>query len=331
MRWSEEKVWEWYKNAGRIIGCNYFPATAINSTEMWQKADYDRETANRELKLASSAGFNSARVLLQFIVWEAERESFMANFQDFLSIADSNGISVMPIFFDDCAFSGKEPYLGKQDAPRPGVHNGGQTSSPGMSIADDPAKEAALREYVQSVIQAHRDDRRIIAWDLYNEPGNSGRGEKCLPLARNSFKWAREINPVQPLTTGLWASKDYELEFAELSDLISFHDYLPLDETIQRLEFLKSYKRPIMCTEWLHRPRGNSFESHFPFFMRENVGIYNWGLVLGKTQTNLDWSTINGDPEPNPPVWQHDIFYPDYTPYNKKELDIIREYAKKAV
>jgi hypothetical protein len=331
MRWSEEKIREWYKGVGRIIGCNYFPATAINSTEMWQEADYDRETIRRELALAASAGYNSARVLLQFIVWEAERESFMANFHDFLNIADSNGISVVPIFFDDCAFSGKEPYLGKQDAPRSGVHNGGQTPSPGRGVADNPVKETALCEYVQSVIKTHRDDRRVLVWDLYNEPGNNNRGEKCLPLLRNVFKWAREINPEQPLTAGLWTSQDFELEFAELSDLVSYHDYSPLDESIQRLEFLKAYKRTLLCTEWLHRPKGNAFESHFPFFMREKVGAYNWGLVLGKTQTNLDWSTISGDPEPNPAVWQHDIFYPDFTPYNEKELKIIREYAIKAV
>lgn len=48
----------------------------------------------------------------------------------------------MPVLFDDCAFSHKEPYLGKQDYPTKGVHNSGWTPSPGFRIADD--KTSAL-------------------------------------------------------------------------------------------------------------------------------------------------------------------------------------------
>ena len=344
MRWTEEKANEWRQSIGRVIGCNYLPATAVNSTEMWQKDTFDPETIKKELMLAASTGYNSVRVFLQFIVWEAERESFMKNFEDFLKIADLSGISVMPVLFDDCAFAEKEPYLGKQDDPKHGVHNSGWTPSPGPAIADDPSKQEELRAYVTDIVGTFKDDRRIIVWDLYNEPCNSKRGEKSLPLLKNAFKWAREANPRQPLTTGLWnIVGDYEFPaheyiFAELSDVISYHDYLPLGQSVDRHGVLKKYNRPLFCTEWMYRPGNNTFESHLPFFMEENAGIYNWGLVAGKTQTNLyngetvcdKQAGIHGDAaEPHPVVWQHDIFYPDFTPYSEAEIAILRQCAQR--
>jgi hypothetical protein len=327
--WSAEKANEWYQSKTWILGFNYVTSTAINSTEMWQNGSFDAAAMEGELALASRYGYNSCRVFLQYLVWREEGDVFLRNFERFLGIAHKNGISVLPIFFDDCAFSGKEPFLGKQDPPKPGIHNSGWTPSPGFAIADDPACEKSLRAYVQTLVNLYKDDKRIIAWDLYNEPGNSGREHKTVPLLTKTFAWARECNPLQPLSSGIYAWKDYDLACAELSDIISFHDYGNLENTKTRIKTVQQYRRPVLCTEWLHRAGGNTIETHLPLYKSENIGAYHWGLVNGKTQTHLNWDGSKNTGE-GTALWQHDIFTGDLKPYSEKELAFIKELSGKS-
>ena len=54
----------------------------------------------------------------------------------------------------------------------------------------------------------------------------------------------------------------------------------------------------------------------------EGVGALHWGLVNGKTQTHLPWGHRPGDPDPV--VWQHDLFHGDHSVYDPKELELFR-------
>jgi hypothetical protein len=296
---------------------------------MWQNESFDEAAIAQDMALASRHGYNSCRVFLQYIVWKNEGELFLRNFERFLEITHKNGVTVLPIFFDDCAFAGREPYLGKQDDPRPGIHNSGWTPSPGFVITDDPACEESLKLYVQTLVRAHKDDERIIAWDLYNEPGNSGRGSKTLPLLTKTFAWARECNPVQPLTSGVYVWKDYDLACTELSDIISFHDYGNIEATKERIKTMRQYKRPLLVTEWLHRPNGNTLESHLPLYKEEHIGVYHWGLVNGRTQTHLNWDKSKNTDQ-GTALWQHDIFTREHKPYSEKEAAFIKELSGKS-
>jgi hypothetical protein len=332
LKWSREKAWQWYERHEPILGCNFFPASAVNSTEMWQADTFDPDGTSRELKLAQVCGMNSIRILLPFIVWKDDQNGLKGRIKHFLDITAKQGINVMPIFFDDCAFSGKAPYLGKQADPVPGVHNSGCTPSPGFALADDETCWQELRDYVQDIVNTFRDDGRVLIWDLYNEPGNSNRGSRSLQLVEAVFAWARECSPSQPLTSCYWNwnnPQGVELAAVELSDIVSFHCYDSLEKTETHIRFLKGMGRPLLCTEWLHRPQANTVETHLPLFQRERVGAYNWGLVLGRTQTNLNWSTMNGKPEPNPAIWQHDLFYPDGKPYNPREVAMLKAFTAK--
>lgn len=327
-KWSVEQANKWYTDKKWIVGCNYVPATAVNSTEMWQSGSFDRETISKELRLAKESGFNSCRVFLQYILWESEREKMLENFETFLTIAKLNEITVMPILFDDCAFDNRDPYLGKQDDPVPGVHNSRWTPSPGMANADNLEIYPKLEQYVKEIISLYKEDERIIVWDLYNEPGNSERGEKSWILLEKVFEWARACEPSQPLTAGVWCFSEFDRKCAELSDVISFHSYLSYDKTLAQIESLKVYNRPLFCTEWLFREGENKIETHMPLFKENKVGIYNWGLVKGKTQTNLSWATMQGHPNPNPIVWQHDLFDENHKPYSQEEIDFIKKIVR---
>jgi hypothetical protein len=71
------------------------------------------------------------------------------------------------------------------------------------------------------------------------------------------------------------------------------------------------------------RTQGSRFEGSLPIFKEEKVGCYNWGLVSGKTQTIYPWGSKKGGPEPK--VWFHDIFRPDGTAFDAREVALIRE------
>jgi hypothetical protein len=327
-RWSVEQAAEWYTRVGTIRGCNYLPRTAVNSTEMWQADTFDLLTMAEELGWAQTWGYNSVRVFLPYLVWQADSTGFKARMRQFLDCAMGHGMTTMFILFDDCAFAGKEPYLGRQDDPIQGLHNSGWTPSPGHARTADRQTWASLKQYVQDIVATFGSDPRVIAWDMYNEPGNARMGEKSLPLVDVCFEWARETSPDQPLTGGVWTLptgfKDaISMSLFQHSDIISFHHYKAegLDESIATC---KAFGRPVVCTEWLHRFYGQTPAVALPVFAREQVGWYQWGLVAGRTQTYLNWTSKAGDPHPD--IWQHDVFHADGAPYDASELALLRDF-----
>lgn len=332
--WTTEQAQQWYARQPLVLGCNYLPASAVNTTEMWQADTYDLDGIDRELRLAAAAGLNAVRVFLQYWVWKADPLGLSARFAAFLDLAEQHGMLVVPVLFDDCAFAGCEPYLGPQRPPLPGVHNSGWTPSPGFHAADDPAEREGLRAYAQHFVRSFGMDARVLFWDLYNEPGNSGRGERALPLLRDVFAWARETRPGQPLTAGVWRwpePGEAEWEALRLSDVVSFHCYLDLEGTQQVVERLKSYGRPLFCTEWLHRPAGSRVSTQLPLWASNQtdnkIGSFCWGLCNGRTQTHLSWNAAENEAPDGPAVWQHDLFRSDGSPYDPEEIACFRSYA----
>ena len=325
-RWPAQKAWDWHRKSGPIVGCNYLPRSAVNMTEMWQKETFDPETIDQELGWARKVGYNSIRVFIQFLVWKDDPTGLRQRVDQFLAIADRHGLGVMLVPFCDCGFSGRDPYLGKQDEPKPGVANGGWVASPGLTRVTDGKAWPDLEKYIKDLVGHFGHDRRVLIWDLYNEPGQSGLGEKSMPLVAASFRWAREMNPDQPLTIGVWTHFTNRMSMAQfaLSDVISFHTYLKPDEVDWQIKHCEQFKRPMICTEWLMRQHGNTFASILPLFARHQVGSYHWGLVTGRTQTYLHWSSKPGDPMPA--VWQHDMYRADGTLYDPKEIELLGSY-----
>lgn len=345
-QWSEERANEWYKNLPWLVGCNYNPATAINQLEMWQADTFDEESIDRELGWAEDLGFTSIRVYLHHMLWDQDAEGFLQRMERFLEISDNHGIGVMFVLLD--SVWDPFPKLGKQREPKPFVHNSGWVQSPGKEIIQDPARHDEVKDYVQGVIRHFKDDKRVHAWDLINEPDNPNRSsygehepenkaELSLMLLKKSFGWAREIAPSQPLTSGVWSGdwtdpdnlsplNEYMLK---TSDVISFHCYRSLDEMKKWATALERYNRPILCTEYMARPAGSTFEDILPYLKEKNIGAYNWGFVAGKTQTIFPWDSWQKKYTGEPPLWFHDIFRPDGTPYKQEEVELIKELTGK--
>jgi hypothetical protein len=184
-----------------------------------------------------------------------------------------------------------------------------------------------LERYTQDLVRSFHRDRRIVVWDLYNEPGNSGLGDRSLPLVEAVFAWARAVKPRQPLTIGAWADFNSPMSrrMMELSDVVSFHGYDTLPGVQKKIEICRTFDRPVLCTEWLHRQSGNTVESILPVFAAQRVGCWNWGLVFGRTQTYMPWGSKPNDPVPA--LWQHDLFHPDGRPFRTEEVEFIKRFS----
>jgi len=136
------------------------------------------------------------------------------------------------------------------------------------------------------------------------------------------------------LTSGVWNHDDWSpgasltaIESIQLtqSDIISFHDYNWPEKFEARVQQLRKYNRPIICTEYLARGAGSTIDNTLPVGKRLDVGMINWGFVLGKTQTNFPWDSWQRPYTLEPPVvWHHDLLRPDGTPYRQREVEILR-------
>jgi hypothetical protein len=326
-QWSADKANEWYTKQAWILGCNYVPSTAVNDIEMWQEETFDPATIDRELSWAKNWGINSIRVFLNYVVWEADAEGYIKRMEQFLAIAAKHGISVMPVIFDDCNFAGVVAKTGKQPAPEPGIPNSGWVSSPPKAVRDDPASLPKLKAYLQGIIKHFGKDKRIIIWDLYNEPLNGDKWQDTHSLMEQAFLWAREMKPSQPLTIGAWTRFDSPAskEMMQLSDVVSFHGYDGKDGFEKKIQRCSEYGRPVICTEWLMRQTGNTPEIILPLYKEKNVGGYLWGLVNGRTQTHFQWGSTAEKPKSDP--WQHDLMYNDGSTYNRSEFEIFKKLS----
>ena len=327
-RWSAETARIWFSKQALPLGFNYIPSTAINTTEMWQKETFDPATMEREMHAAASVGFNCARVFLQYVVWENDPAGLKARMRTFMEIAARNHIKTIWVFFDDCTFSTViDPHLGKQGDVIPGEYANGWTPSPGETRVIDQTSWKGLKGYVTDIMTAFHSDSRILAWDLYNEPGNSNMENKSLPLLKAVFNWARDVSPSQPITAGIWKRQltDIDKVILENSDIVTFHNYGGPDAMTHEIDELVQEGRPLICTEWLARQNGSTVANILPVLYRRHVGGTIWGLVNGKTQTNYHWGSKAGSPAPS--LWQHDIFHRDMTYYDPNEIALFQHYA----
>lgn len=326
-QWSSEKANNWYAAHKWLTGADYIPANAINQLEMWQAETFDPATIDKELGWAESIGFNTLRVFLHSIAWKQDPEGFKKRMDVFLGIAAKHKIEPMFVFFDDCW--NKEPKPGKQPEPKTGIHNSGWMQDPGQPASNNTAIYPELEKYVTDVMGSFAHDKRILLWDLYNEPGNSGKKDSTLVLLKKVFQWARAVNPDQPISAGLWAwdLEKYNTFQALNSDIITYHNYDQPAEHLRVIQLLKAFGRPLICTEYMARIRNSRFSNILPLLKKENVGAINWGFVSGKTNTIYAWDTPVKDGT-QPTEWFHDIFFSDGKAYRNDEVELIKKLNK---
>lgn len=327
--WSKEKANAWYAKLPWMAGANFLPSTAINQLEMWQEESFDTATINRELGYAERIGMNVMRVYLHHLAWQIDKNGFKDRMNTYLSISDKHGIKTIFVFFDDCWNAHYKP--GTQPAPKPGVHNSGWVRDPGRLRDMHLTADEMLEVYVKDILKTFKKDKRILLWDVYNEPGNSDYGNKSMPLLQKVFTWGRTVNPDQPLSAGVWNLQLTDLNKFQLenSDVITYHNYLKLGEHLKWIDsFLVQTGKPLLCTEYMARTRGSRFENIMPLLKERKIAAVNWGLVAGKSNTIYAWDAPMPDGS-EPMLWFHDIFRKDGTPYSEKEVQLIKSLTGK--
>lgn len=353
MKWSADRAWEWYNSRPWIRGCNYMSADCANRIDQWQEYGFEQRlsTTEKEFALMQTLGYNSIRIVPEFIVWVKERLGFLDRFERYIALAARYGISVMVVLGNDCCPPYEEALrrtvLGPQSVDW-GYHGGrkvsqhGRLDGPGYSLLDDPEYAVKYYEFVSELVTKYKDDERIIVWDVFNEPGNGRRESMSFPYLQKLLEIIRAIDPIQPLTIGIWSQstdldrlKDIEKFGLENSDVISYHNYGSYECNVRELRLLKKLGRPVLNTEWLNRCAGNTIEEIFPLLYLENVGSYHWGFVAGKYQTFEPWEHIwtgyNKDPSRYADFdftkWFHDLYRPSHRPYNPKEVELIQRFC----
>lgn len=341
-RWSAKRAKAWMAENGWLVGCNYIPGNAINQIEMWQEETFSPAVIDKELGWAASLGFNTARVFLHHLLWEENSQGFLQRIDEYLAIAHSHGIRTMFVLFD--AVWNPFPKLGKQPQPKHNVHNSGWVQCPGYDVLNNPANYDGLHSYVHGIVSHFRNDERVLIWDLYNEPDNMNlasykdddyivhKAELSMALLKKTINWVRDINPSQPITMAPWQndwSCDTKITALDNymfshSDIVSFHCYEDKKGMESRIKDVKRYGRPMLCTEYMARPFGNTFEEILPLFKKYGIGAYNWGLVAGKTQTHCPWDSWQVKYEAEPELWFHDIFRENGEPYIAEEVAYLR-------
>ncbi len=345
--WTAEKAWEWHNNNPWLVGTNFNPSTSINQLEFWQEETFDLETIDKELGWSADLGMNMHRVYLHNLLWDQDSVGFINRIDQYLDLSEKHGIKTMLVLLDDVWHP--VPELGNQPTPTPHVHNSGWVQAPGAEILGDSTRHNELENYIKGVISHFKEDKRVICWDLYNEPDNvtriPGRAEYevknkhafSLALLKKVFGWAREVNPSQPMTVGIWRGEiahwgtpdslpPLDRYMLQHSDVISFHAYDgDMDMVIQKITELKKYNRPLMCTEYIARGAGNTFNTVMPILKADKIAAVNWGFVDGKTNTKYPWSSWVRKFTEEPEMWHHDILRKDGRPYSEEEVEFIRE------
>lgn len=343
-QWSKPAANKWYEKQPWMVGANYNPASAINQFEMWQAETFDPVQIDKELGWAQSIGMNVMRVYLHNMLWENDAAGLKQRMDQFLAIAAKHRIRIMFVLFDSCW--DPNPVAGPQHPPIPGVHNSGWMQAPGAARLADKSQYGKLEAYVKDIVGHFAKDERVVAWDVWNEPNNGGGGnykptpnkkELVAGLLGKVFDWAYSADPTQPLTSGLWIGQNWDkpdtLDAVEKiqvtrSDVNSFHDYNWPEQWEKRAQQMLSYGRPVLCTEYMARGNGSTFDGSLPLGKKMNIAMISWGFVDGKTQTRLPWDSWK---KPytwdEPTIWFHEVFRADGTPYRKAETDLIRSLA----
>ena len=243
--------------------------------------------ARRELGYGSRVGLNTVRFWLSPRVYEREGEGYIKRIVDFVRVCDSCGYKSMPILFNGNMLNPK-------------------TIQP-------EAYEAADR-FTTAVISALKGEAGLLMFDMMNEPlcndyiakapdndVRNARKEETWAFLRREIDLAEKLAPDCLFTVGYTTAWEIEASTAEKLDILSFHDYGDLRESIRRnYELAKQWGeklgKPVIQTETGCLARANAYEMALQFCHEYKMGWILFNLMIAGRCID-----------------EHGIFYPDGT------------------
>jgi hypothetical protein len=286
--------WRW------VQGMVFVPTNAVNEAQEWDQ--YDPAVNDRELHYASTYGVNVVRVYLHYYVYLKKKTEFLGDIEDFLTRADKYGIRTEFVFFDDCWNQPPKELLSadyRYPAPLQGVHNSQWLVCPGEDVRSHYEQHRkGLKSYVQDIVNAHVADKRVVFWEIYNEPNKS---METVRLEKDAAIWIKETGTKIPAT----ATGDV-FSGTPFSDFVSWHRY-------QSYEIFGD--QYTLCTECMNR-QGQTVPgivSHF----KGKVGYIMWEFGIGRDNCRFAWGENREKPRKDEAVTPfHGVVYPDGHPWS---------------
>ncbi len=305
------------------VGTNYTPAFCVNQVQMWH--EFKPEIIDRELKAAKKHfGLTTLRVYLHNIPYDAEKELFLSRIDRFLELCNRHDIRPGFVFFDDC--HRHEGITLKSLPPVKGWHNGRWAACP-QDRERTAGNMPKFKAYVQDVIAAHRTDKRILWWEIFNEPNM--RSAFSVALRKSGYRWAKELKPAQPVLC-CWNDS------AE-TDIVDAHNYSADFASWNRQTELNPEKGTVFTeagARWYpgkEKSNGEPCEVISWLTERKKAKLYTpgvylcWELFAGNSNCRWYWGTEKGAAEPTVP-WCG-LMWPDCTPVSLAEAEAIRSYT----
>ena len=241
------------------------------------------------------------RVFLHDLPWQQDAAGFRARIDQFLDIADEAShpaaVGAVRLVLGSAAEAGP---AARADPGRAQLRLGagawreGVVGSGAVPAAEGVrhgrrrrVREGHARARLGRVERAGQRQRR----QLREARSRRTRSSSCWRCCRRCSQWAREAGAEQPLTSGVWKgdwSSDDKLSpmeriQLEQSDVISFHNYdsgAGVREAHRLAAALAS--GPILCTEYMARGNGSTFQGSLPVAKKYNVGADQLGLRRGQ-------------------------------------------------
>jgi hypothetical protein len=295
---GQKTDWRW------VTGAVFVPTKYVNEAQQWD--EYDPIINDRELHYVSVYGFNCVRVYLHYYIYLKKQDALLKNIEDFLTRADKYGIKTEFVFFDDCWNQPEKAMLApdyKYPPPIFGVHNSRWLLSPGEDVRKHYAENRdRLKAYVQDIVNAHKDDRRIVFWETYNEPNQSPETKQLL---KDACDWIHETGTTIPVTA---TGRDFA--GGSYSDFESWHEYGGYNYT---------GTPDSLCTECMNR-NGQTVPGIVEHF-KDKTGFIVWEFGIGRDNCRFTWDENRDHPRKDEtPKPFHGVVYPDGHPWSVDDV-----------
>lgn len=242
-----------------IRGAIYVPAEAYNAPQMWK--NFNAAETQRDFGYAQEIHLNALRMWASYEYRGMEPAKFQHDFDQMLDLAHGAGIRILISLFENDGVAPTPENMWSTDPAK-----AFDIQSPGREIAaGDPSQWEAPRKFVEWFMKRYRNDDRLLAIEVMNEPAKGENGAPgTVPFAKSMFTTAKSLEGTVPLTIGS-ARVHLAQEFIPLGlDVINFHDNFPPDtgqlaKSIQQaLAVGQETKLPVWLTEWQRVRAGGS-------------------------------------------------------------------------
>ena len=224
-----------------VRGFNYQPSFGSTGVEIWIDK-FDAAAVDRELGLARRyfPGMNTVRLWLSHDAYIKNPRRFSENFEATLACCQKYGIKAIPTLFNNWH---SVPDFGGISQEMIGYwfkNYGRNGESPGY----------VFRPYLEAMFKDHASDTRILAWDLCNEPFNSGDAGSYVPWLQHTYKLAKTLGAKQPVGVSVGASVGHLKHVEPFSDILMIHPYFASNCDWKALKaFAAEHKKPLLATE----------------------------------------------------------------------------------